>query len=386
MEKHSWSCRIFLSVTRDLPRSDGLSLSGIGATFQNTRRLFNHQSPQYPAHRRHTVGVVPLPLHLRCDAKPLYGLPGAMRAVYCFSHKKGSMVRVPKEALDAQKHGGKKISTAPAAVESSNNKKKRTPAAALASEKKKATVKKARRGPRNKAEDDACAAGLVGEESVEKDGHGKPAGGAAKERRGTTAAAAAAAALAPASATDISNSTAAVSTKQALPLPPPSSVSRLADTSGMSPSAEILVIKQAREAAKKEAEASGGGRRPRAPSRRALEASGRMKGGGAQWMTREKKAEEDRVKKELREQRRQYRAAGLNVGVVIEAFVAPATGGAAGGGNGGGCSAGRETEAVRDEPGWQKVPPALLVASPPPPSTEQNKIAPAAIDETGKAC
>lgn len=149
---------------------------------------------------------------------------------------------------------------------------------------------------------------------------------------------------------------------------------RPTDASGMAPSAEILLVRQARETAKKEAEAAGSGKRARAPSRRALEASGRMKDQGAQWMTREKKAEETRVKTELREQRKQCKAAGLKFGVVLEAFVGETAGTAANGadaGNGVGGGAGiggrkgaEEGDSGADSPringGWQKVSPVML--------------------------
>ncbi|CAM9558053.1 unnamed protein product, partial [Scytosiphon promiscuus] len=104
-------------------------------------------------------------------------------------------------------------------------------------------------------------------------------------------------------------------------------------------------------------------RRPRAPSRRALEASGKMQGEGAQWMTREKRAEEARMMAKLREQRKLYKEAGLKFGVVVEALMEPATamsgdGGMAGDGGLGG------VEPARRDPDWQKVPAALLVAAP----------------------
>ena len=63
------------------------------------------------------------------------------------------------------------------------------------------------------------------------------------------------------------------------------------------------------------------GRRSRAPSRKALEASGVIEGEGAQLMTKEIREADAKIKKELREQRRQYRAAGLRAGLVLE-FVA----------------------------------------------------------------
>ncbi|CBN78587.1 expressed unknown protein [Ectocarpus siliculosus] len=144
---------------------------------------------------------------------------------------------------------------------------------------------------------------------------------------------------------------------------------RSGDTAGMAPSVEFHLLRQAREVAKKEAAASGGGRRPRAPSRRALEASGQLKHDGAQWMTRERKAEEARFKAELREQRRQYKAAGLKSGVVLEAFVAEAAGtGTAGDGVGGGVAGelgvGSATTKHGRDPAWQKVSPGILAASP----------------------
>lgn len=106
-----------------------------------------------------------------------------------------------------------------------------------------------------------------------------------------------------------------------LPLPiyaPRSSC--MATISGVSPLVETNRIKLARASAKAEAEASGSGRRPRAPSRKALEASGLLKNDGAQLMSREMKEAEARRKKELKEQRRQYKAVGLKAGVVLEAF------------------------------------------------------------------
>ncbi|CAM9443265.1 unnamed protein product [Scytosiphon promiscuus] len=136
----------------------------------------------------------------------------------------------------------------------------------------------------------------------------------------------------------------------------------------MAPSTEILSVRQAREAAKKEAEAAGGGKRARAPSRRVLEASGRMTDDGAQWMTREKKEEEAKFNAELREQRKRYRAAGLRFGVVLEAFVPRAlTSGATESGEGSGVAAGvgvdggsgGEAAAPRNGTEWHKVSPAL---------------------------
>lgn len=154
------------------------------------------------------------------------------------------------------------------------------------------------------------------------------------------------------------------STSGTTTMPPSPPNNRSTDASGMAPSAEMLLVRQAREAAKKEAETAGSGRRPRAPSRRALEASGRMKDQGAQWMTREKKAEETRVKTELREQRKQCKAAGLKFGVVLEAFVEGTAGAAVIGADAGGCKGGGEDDGGAGPPrngaGWHKVSPVLL--------------------------
>lgn len=87
----------------------------------------------------------------------------------------------------------------------------------------------------------------------------------------------------------------------------------------MPPSVESGVLKRTR-AAKAEADESGSGRRPRAPSRKALEAQGRIKNDAAQWMTKDIKEADARQKKEMREQRRRSKAAGLRAGVVLELY------------------------------------------------------------------
>lgn len=91
----------------------------------------------------------------------------------------------------------------------------------------------------------------------------------------------------------------------------------------MAPSIEIRLLQEARESARAEAEASGSGRRPRAPSRKLLEASGALENQGAQWMTKEIKEADARVKKELREQRKHFKAVGLKAREVIEAIAEP---------------------------------------------------------------
>lgn len=93
--------------------------------------------------------------------------------------------------------------------------------------------------------------------------------------------------------------------------------------SGLTPSDEIRLLQEARESARVAAEASGSGRRPRAPSRKLLEASGKMTGDSIQWMTKEKKEEEAKLKLEMKEKRKAAAAAGLKFGHVIEAFTVP---------------------------------------------------------------
>eukprot|EP00903_Cladosiphon_okamuranus_P007080 g6880.t1 len=320
-----------------------------------------------------------------CDTRPTYGLPGAVRAVYCFSHKKGAMVLVSEDASDTPEIEGKKTSVAPTAVKSKGMKARPPPTRAGPKE-----PKKARRTPKDEHEGGRRADGRDGEQGVKNGGDRKAAGRAAVAKKSVKAAAVGGSrskidppSSSPSAVTtpttpenEKETAATAVQTRPPPPPPPPASTNRLADKSGMSPSGEFLVLKKAREAAKREAEASGGGRRPRAPSRRALEASGRMQDEGLQWMSREKKAEEARAKKELREQRRQYRAAGLSVGVVIEAYVANGTAAAAGtgggavGGGGNGAGGGAALTPTHDESGWRKVSPALLIALPPPKKKE----------------
>lgn len=91
----------------------------------------------------------------------------------------------------------------------------------------------------------------------------------------------------------------------------------------MTPSVEMKIIQEARESALAAAVASGSGRRARAPSRKALEASGRLRNEGLQWLTREKKAEQTKLKRQLKEERKAAAVAGLKAGHVIETFAAP---------------------------------------------------------------
>ncbi|CBJ26691.1 expressed unknown protein [Ectocarpus siliculosus] len=249
-----------------------------------------------------------------CEARPDYGLPGATRAVYCFSHKKGPMVQLFKEPPSLPNKAGQAESAAAPVVtrKATTGKRSQGPAAAAAAaaasvgaKKTRAPSdidrngsKKARRGQQETEEDnDADVSGT--HRSKKRRSGGKDERGAISSAQVTKE-----------NLTKTTAKTSAPSLPSPAPAaeanPPSSPNNRLADSSGMAPSVEFLVLRQAREDAKTEAEASGLGRRPRAPSRRALEAAGRLKGTGAQWMSREKKAEDLRVKAELRQQRKQY--------------------------------------------------------------------------------
>lgn len=133
----------------------------------------------------------------------------------------------------------------------------------------------------------------------------------------------------------------------------------------------MRVVKEARAAARAEAEAKGGGRRARAPSRKALESSGRITGLGAvQWMTPEQKVVEKRRKQILREQRQRSMTVGLGPGLVLETYVVPAAsvgsasgvadGGREGGKGGEGGTEEAGGEVSNSEPSWQPVPLHIL--------------------------
>lgn len=172
------------------------------------------------------------------------------------------------------------------------------------------------------------------------------------------------------------DNTLAIGTAAATTQPPVPSTNRMAETSGMAPSANILLLRRAREAAKIEAQATG--RRPRAPSRRALEASGRVHVEGAQWLTREKRAEQARVAAELRKRRKQYKEAGLKFGEVLEELVEPAAVVSDKGHNAGNVGVGG-TVPGRGDPGRQKVSPVPRATAP-----QQHSITPGSGERPGK--
>lgn len=116
------------------------------------------------------------------------------------------------------------------------------------------------------------------------------------------------------------------------------------------------------------ADGSGsGGRRARAPSRKLLEASGRVADEGVQLLTKAKKEEENRLKREMKEQRRAAKSAGLKLGEVIEATAVPLSeeSGSGGGGDGGGSrgsGGGSDAFSVGEaSPSWRKLSPSDML-------------------------
>lgn len=84
----------------------------------------------------------------------------------------------------------------------------------------------------------------------------------------------------------------------------PSRLSRSAHSAALCPSAEIHLVRRLRQAALAEAEASGTGRRARAPSRRAIEAAGMADIEGEQWTKKEKTGEKGRKRAEAKKERK----------------------------------------------------------------------------------
>lgn len=127
-------------------------------------------------------------------------------------------------------------------------------------------------------------------------------------------------------------------------------LSWMAEAPGLAPSDEMRLLQEARDSARAAAQASGCGRRARAPSLKFLEASGKMVGESAQWMTREKKEEQARLSLKLKEQRKAAAAAGLKPGEVIEATTAAGAGG----------DGSRGEDAPSNGP-WRKLTPAEIL-------------------------
>ncbi|CAM9205417.1 unnamed protein product [Ectocarpus sp. 12 AP-2014] len=213
-----------------------------------------------------------------CDIRPHYGLSMG-RPVYCVSHKKDGMVHLLKEAKNLEKEELKRkrrecgeVEKDLATGDSGHDGEEQAGSAEGSQQQRKKKKKKA-----PKREGTKCPSGS----------HGKPTN---KKRSKNTAAS--------------------------------SSHLRTAGQSALAPSDDVRLLQKARQSAYQEAR--GSGRRARVPSRKVLEASGKMADETAQWMTKEKKEEQARINKKFRAQRKAAAAAGLKIGEVIEATSSPA--------------------------------------------------------------
>ncbi|CBJ32965.1 conserved unknown protein [Ectocarpus siliculosus] len=211
-----------------------------------------------------------------CDIRPHYGLSMG-RAVYCVSHKKDGMVHLLKEAKNLEKEELKRKRRKCGEVEkdqgdrdSGHDGEEQAGSAEGSLQQRKKKKKAKREGTKRPS-----------------GSHGKPTN---KKKSTNTAAS-------------------------------PSHL-RTAGQSALAPSDDMRLLQNARQSAHEEA--SGSGRRARVPSRKVLEASGKMADETAQWMTKEKKEEQARINKRFRAQRKAAAAAGLKIGEVIEATASPA--------------------------------------------------------------
>lgn len=89
----------------------------------------------------------------------------------------------------------------------------------------------------------------------------------------------------------------------------------------IAPSDEFLIVARAKDAAKREAEAAGGDKRPRLPSRRALEASGVLTDAVLQRVIREKEENQTRAAALTKARRKDAKAKGLKYGTALEVVV-----------------------------------------------------------------
>eukprot|EP00903_Cladosiphon_okamuranus_P018918 g17400.t1 len=122
------------------------------------------------------------------------------------------------------------------------------------------------------------------------------------------------------------------------------------------PSEEMRLLLEGRESTRAAREAGNSGRRARLPSRKFLEASGRVVDEGVQWMTKEKREEQAKKKRELKDQKKAAAAAGLQVGQVLEIAALRLPRGANRGGGAFG-SGGRAVSKVF----WRKLTPAEIL-------------------------
>ncbi|CAM9662907.1 unnamed protein product [Scytosiphon promiscuus] len=296
-----------------------------------------------------------------CNTRPHYGVSRG-KAVYCVTHKLPGMVHLLKEAKTLEKE-----------AHALRRRKSRLNIAAKKRAEKEAIAGKVgaiTEGPTLKEEEGGEETHETDgpeeeEEEEEEEGEGRDRENKSKGKRparakGVPRKAAFAAGAVQAKARKTSAT--AKPSPPPPPLPPASNsassprpaaqkqrkpyASRPEDPAGLAPSDEMRLFQEVRELARASAVASGSGRRARAPSRKVLEASGKLAGGSIQWMTKEKKEEQARRTQEIKEQRRVAAAAGLKLGHVIETITLPPAGdagapGLAGGGSsGGGASSG----------------------------------------------
>eukprot|EP00903_Cladosiphon_okamuranus_P018921 g17403.t1 len=218
----------------------------------------------------------------RCLTRPHYGFTKG-RAVYCATHKKGGMVHLLKESVLLER--------ARTAREREESRRK------VAERKKRHATAAA--GMANIAEDDNnvewTAVSEFGRRSRRELSKRKSRSDPRCSRR-----------RAPADSDSNDHSASAFPLYSQLP-------EGEGVSSVMDPSVEIKLLQKARESARAAAEL--------------LEASGALEHEGGQWMTREIKEADAKVKKETRKQRKHFKAVGLKAGDVIEAFTATQAGG-----------------------------------------------------------
>lgn len=101
--------------------------------------------------------------------------------------------------------------------------------------------------------------------------------------------------------------------------PRPASTSENAHRASTGPPSWETTLDEVRRAR----DTDGTCRRARAPSRKAMEASGKVEDEGVQWMTKEKREEQARLSEKLKRQRRAAAAAGLKAGEVLEEYNVP---------------------------------------------------------------
>ncbi|CAM9549821.1 unnamed protein product, partial [Ectocarpus sp. 12 AP-2014] len=338
-----------------------------------------------------------------CNTRPHYG-PSMGRPVFCATHKKKSHVHLLKEAeslgklqeLDTQRRQRRRK------LLKSTCKKERSADAKRPNKKAKHETTgdvstevegKGQETKKNKYKSEKGKGPARGKGSV-VDGKGPTSSGGKRAAEGAAAAAAAAVAETTASAAKKNKKTGRKGSAENLTRLPSSPRSALPSTTPPTVSATtasgnrlhlrtappVLVLpdgaagvpqREGEDESPRAADGGGGsgGRRARAPSRKLLEASGRVAAEGAQLLTKAKKEEENRLKREMKEQRRAAKSAGLKLGEVIEATAAPLSeeeSGSGGGGGGGGGSRGSDGgddafSAGEGSPSWRKLSPSDML-------------------------